>query len=72
MWCMLGHMNKRTIRQALRLLVMFAMGPVFCAAVGITVIHAWLDVRRRPPLRRHFARAVARHRGLRPREQAPL
>ncbi|WP_437585985.1 hypothetical protein [Sorangium sp. So ce1000] len=65
-------MNKRTIRQALRFLVMLAMGPVFCAAVGITVIHAWLDVRRKPPARRHFARTVLRHRRLRLREEAPL
>ncbi|WP_437708230.1 hypothetical protein WMF45_29610 [Sorangium sp. So ce448] len=65
-------MNKRAIRQALRLLVMLAMGPVFCAAVGITVIHAWLDVRRRPPGRRPFARVGVRHRRLRLREQAPL
>ncbi|WP_437521706.1 hypothetical protein WME79_29595 [Sorangium sp. So ce726] len=65
-------MNKRTIRQALRFLVMLAMGPVFCAAVGITVIHAWLDGRRRPPARRPFSRAGVRYRRLRPREQAPL
>ncbi|WP_437596183.1 hypothetical protein [Sorangium sp. So ce590] len=65
-------MNTRTLRQALRPLVMLAMGPVFCAAVGISLIHAWLDVRRRPPERRGLARAAVRHRLQRPREQARL
>ena len=69
---MLGHMNTRTMRQALRPLVMLAMGPVFCAAVGITLIHAWLDVRRRPPGRRRLVRAAVRHRLQRPRDQAEL
>ncbi|WP_437573956.1 hypothetical protein [Sorangium sp. So ce887] len=65
-------MNRRTLRQALRPLVMLAMGPVFCAAVGISLIHAWLDVRRRSPERRRLARAAVRHRLQRPRDQARL
>ncbi|WP_437720987.1 hypothetical protein [Sorangium sp. So ce861] len=63
-------MKPRTMRQALRPLVMLAMGPVFCAAVGITLIHAWLDVRRRPRERRRLGRAAVRHRLQRPREHA--
>ncbi|WP_437332254.1 hypothetical protein [Sorangium sp. So ce394] len=50
--------------------MMLAMGPVFCAAVGITLIHAWLDVRRRPRERRRLGRAAVRHRLERPREHA--
>ncbi|WP_437807244.1 hypothetical protein [Sorangium sp. So ce1078] len=65
-------MNTRTMRRALRPLVMLAMGPVFCAAVGISLIHAWLDVRRRPAERRRLGRAAARHRLQRPRDQDRL
>ncbi|MGK3987174.1 hypothetical protein WME99_29305 [Sorangium sp. So ce136] len=54
-------MDKRTLHPALRPLVMLAVGPAFCAAVGITVIHAWIDARRGPLEGRRLARAAARH-----------
>ncbi|WP_437661060.1 hypothetical protein [Sorangium sp. So ce1182] len=45
------------------------MGPAFCAAVGVTVIHAWIDARRGPLEGRRLARAAAgHHRG---RESGP-
>ncbi|KYF57963.1 hypothetical protein BE08_10325 [Sorangium cellulosum] len=56
---MLGHMNAR-VHRALRPLVMLAVGPAFCAAVGITMVHAWIDGRR-PVRRRERARAALRH-----------
>ncbi|WP_437303140.1 hypothetical protein [Sorangium sp. So ce388] len=54
-------MNARAFHPALKPLVMLAMGPAFCAAVGITVIHAWIDARRGPLEGRRLARAAARH-----------
>ncbi|WP_437775002.1 hypothetical protein [Sorangium sp. So ce1097] len=54
-------MKKRAVQQALRPLVMLAVGPAFCAAVGITVVHAWIDGRRQTTRRRELARAAARH-----------
>ncbi|WP_437752435.1 hypothetical protein [Sorangium sp. So ce1389] len=54
-------MNTRAFHPALKPLVMLAMGPAFCAAVGITMIHAWIDARRGPLEGRRLARAAARH-----------
>ncbi|WP_437923980.1 hypothetical protein WMF37_33735 [Sorangium sp. So ce291] len=54
-------MNTRTLHPALRPLVMLAVGPAFCAAVGITVVHAWIGARRGPLEGRRLARAAARH-----------
>ncbi|WP_437499644.1 hypothetical protein [Sorangium sp. So ce1099] len=54
-------MNRRAFHPALKPLVMLAMGPAFCAAVGITLVHAWLDARRGPLAGRRLARAAARH-----------
>ncbi|WP_437284879.1 hypothetical protein [Sorangium sp. So ce406] len=65
-------MKTRVVPQALRPLVMLVVAPAFCAAVGITVIHAWIDGRRRPPQRRLPGRAAARHERPRAREQAQL
>ncbi|WP_437730661.1 hypothetical protein [Sorangium sp. So ce1335] len=65
-------MNQRVVHRALRPLVMLAVGPVFCAAVGITVVHAWIDGRRRPTRRWQLARAAARHDRRCEREQAQL
>ncbi|XYH93905.1 hypothetical protein ACMHYB_39565 [Sorangium sp. So ce1128] len=61
-------MDTRAIHPALRHLVMLAIGPAFCAAVGITMIHAWIEARRRPRGRRQLARAAARHHRGRERE----
>ncbi|AUX45073.1 hypothetical protein SOCE26_065540 [Sorangium cellulosum] len=65
-------MNMRAVHRTLRPLVMLAVSPAFCAAVGITVVHAWLDGRRRPPQRRQPDRAASRHQRLRARRQAQL
>ncbi|HTN90184.1 MAG TPA: hypothetical protein VL242_41200 [Sorangium sp.] len=56
-------MNTHAFHPALKPLVMLAMGPAFCAAVGITVIHAWIDAWRGPLEGRRLARAAARHHG---------
>ncbi|WP_438022799.1 hypothetical protein [Sorangium sp. So ce233] len=65
-------MNTPVVPQALRPLVMLAACPVFCAAVGITVVHAWIDGRRRAPQGRQSDLAAARHQRPRARGQAQI
>ncbi|WP_437954978.1 hypothetical protein WME76_25895 [Sorangium sp. So ce119] len=65
-------MKTRVVPRALRPLVMLAVSPAFCAAVGITVVHAWIDGRRRPPQRRQPDLAAPRHERPRARGQAQL
>ncbi|WP_434041710.1 MULTISPECIES: hypothetical protein [Sorangium] len=55
-------MKTRAVPRALRPLVMLAVSPAFCAAVGITVVHAWIDGRRRAAPGRQPDLAAARHR----------
>ncbi|WP_437630486.1 hypothetical protein [Sorangium sp. So ce854] len=51
--------------------MMLAVGPAFCAAVGITMVHAWIDGRR-PMRRQQRARAALRHERVLARGQAQL
>ncbi|AUX24413.1 uncharacterized protein SOCEGT47_049500 [Sorangium cellulosum] len=64
-------MNAHAMRRALQPFLLLLMGPAFCVAVGITMLHAWLDVRRRSPVR-HLAHAAARQCRSREREHASL
>lgn len=61
---MLDHMNAHTMRRSLQPFLLLLVGPAFCIAVGLSVIHAWLDARRKASVR-HLAHAALRHRGAR-------